>query len=140
MPACNVLRCTAPAAHVIRLMPEDEALMEAAVCDEHKAAIDAGVPARWDPDPEEIFSGAIVMGDDLTASGLTITRLLSAERHGLVRAWDGTKAVTLVMEAMKADGTRETVRLNMSQDLLAQLVRRFPKYWAHPEQDSSSGL
>lgn len=59
---CEVLRCPNRTAHAIRLSEDDARLWEAAVCDEHKAQMDAHAPWRWESDPDGHTAGAIVMG------------------------------------------------------------------------------
>src|SRR4029450_6670196 len=63
MAVCSVLRCTAQAAHVVRMAPPEAGLFEAAVCHDHKLVIDGG--AQWTYDTAD---HVIYMGQDVAAA------------------------------------------------------------------------
>ena len=60
MAGCAVLRCTAQAAHVVQVAPPEVGLFEAAVCHDHKRAIDAGAQWTYDTADQAIYVGADV--------------------------------------------------------------------------------
>jgi hypothetical protein len=60
MAGCAVLRCTAQAAHVVRVAPPEVGLFEAAVCSAHKQAIDGGAQWTYDTGDQAIYIGADV--------------------------------------------------------------------------------
>jgi hypothetical protein len=69
MVVCAVLRCTAQAAHVVRMAPPEAGLFEAAVCHDHKRAIDAGVHWTYDTGDHVIY-----MGQDVAAGAHQVVR------------------------------------------------------------------
>jgi hypothetical protein len=125
MALCDVLRCPNVATRVISLNQDGGPLMEAAVCDDHSAAIDAGAPYRWDVDPRSVTDGALVMGADLDAGPVTVLSYRGTEEHGLVTAPDGTTATVLVFEQLLGDGARQDFRLLMGDTVLDQLREAF---------------
>jgi hypothetical protein len=129
MATCDVLRCQNEAEAAVRLTPEDANPMHARVCGDHKARMDAGQPWRWDPDETATIEGSILMGEDLSAREITVTGYKGWEQHGLVMAHDGTDATTLLLERLNSDGTREELRLSMSDQLLDQLADDLSKLW-----------
>jgi hypothetical protein len=126
---CEVLRCTEPSARAVRLGADDAPLFEGVVCEGHWARIEAGAPVRWDADPTGRTRGALIMGTDLEAAGLTIIEVVAVEEHGLVLPSDGGPAVTLVLEKLNADASREEVRLTMSSEVMDHLGSLFEAYW-----------
>jgi hypothetical protein len=126
---CDVLGCRNPAAHAIQVRPDDAALLEWMVCEEHRAPIEAGAPIRWDPERTDFSRGALVLGTDLPTVGLTITEVIAMEEHGLVLGPDGGPAVTLLLEKLNADGSHEDLRLTLSYEVMDQLGSVFEAYW-----------
>ena len=123
MVGCQVLRCRNEGAHTFAWPRIGALRMEAAICSEHKAEIEAGAPYRWQPDDSEDLShGAIVMGDDLDASGMAVTKFLGVSTHAMVRAHDGSPAVTLQFETRRSDGTLDSLPLVMPESVANQLA------------------
>jgi hypothetical protein len=69
MAVCSVLRCTAQTAHVMPMAPPEVGIFEAAVCHEHKHAIDAGAQYTYDTADHVIY-----MGRDVAAAGHHVVR------------------------------------------------------------------
>jgi len=63
MAVCSVRRCTAETAHVVPAASPEFGRFEAAICNEHKRAIDAG--AQWTYDTAD---DTIYMGRDVAAA------------------------------------------------------------------------
>src|SRR3954451_6075986 len=127
--SCDVLRCTTPAVHTMRLGADDATAVEWAVCHRHQRQIHAGVPVRWDADPTEGTPGALVLGTDVEPAGLTITEVIAVEEHGLVVAPEGSPAVTLILEKLNSDLSREEVRITLSHEVMDQLASIFEVQW-----------
>jgi len=115
----------------VSLTPPDDGLeMSDAVCDEHKQLIDDGAPWRWEPDlTAGPTAGQIVMGDDLDAGALMITKYVGAQDHALVMAFDGTPATTLLFEQLRADGSRREVGLVVNEAVIDRLRHDFVDGW-----------
>ena len=127
--SCGVARCTNPATDRIRFGPDAATHFEGVVCADHKTQIDAGAPVRWERDPTGGSPGALVMGTELEGAGLTVTEVIAVEEHGLVLARDSGPVVTLVLEKLNADASREELRLTMSYEVMDQLGSIFEVYW-----------
>jgi hypothetical protein len=69
MAVCSVLRCTARIAHVVSVAPPEVGMFGAAVCHEHKQAIDAGAQWTYDTADRRVY-----MGQDVAAPGHHVVR------------------------------------------------------------------
>ena len=135
MATCQVLRCSNPAVHVLRLTPPESLLAQGVVCDDHHAAIERGAPWRWEPDLAGVTQGSILMGQDLDSAGISVTRFVGTEEHGLVLAHDGTPATAFVFERLLSDGSTVELRLMLNEEVIDQLHHTFTD-WLRPSPDS----
>lgn len=119
---CSVLRCAGDPAGTVTLANPvgptcKQSPMQALVCAVHKAQIDSGLPYKYEPDVER-GHGSILMGDDFDAAGIMITDVVDRRDHPYDRHPDGGQTVTVVVERLNGDGSREQVQLFFSEDLI----------------------
>lgn len=88
LPACVVLRCPAESSYLLR-MGKDFAMSEELICDEHKNALEAGEPYRWDTEQRVMLMGADRTGDGrFIATKVSVSQTASDQDSALGEAPD----------------------------------------------------
>lgn len=130
---CLVLRCGAPAGgaftmqHINNPVDPTGPLLpwQAPVCLRHKAMLeDEKVPWKYDPAAVSGGRGSIVMGDDFDAAGIMITDVLGSSGHADDVHPNGGHTVTVTVERLRGDGSREELKLFFCEELITK-VKRF---------------
>ena len=123
---CAVLRCTAQTAHVVRMAPPEVGKFEAAVCHEHKRAIDSG--AQWTYDTAD---HAIYMGQDVAAAGHRVVRSIRlSQLETLMPDLGDVPIIADLSCQVRGSQERQTVSLVFTQDMalasIDALIRLVP--------------
>ncbi|NYJ00256.1 hypothetical protein HNR19_000954 [Nocardioides thalensis] len=104
---CNVLRCTSEGAEIVDVSGEHQLRLEAIVCTEHKANMDAG--ARWVWDDQMDARAPLLMGEDLppvlTSSRMEVSHMSSLGRTKMLR-----------LEFDRGDGTSDYVIFELTPE------------------------
>ena len=118
MAVCSVLRCTAPAVHVVRMAPPEVGVYESAVCDHHLHAINAG--AEWTYDDAD---RAIYMGQDLAAASHHVVRSVRLS-HLETLMPDLEEVPVLAAFGCRTRGSQQhhTVTLVLTEQIVADLI------------------
>jgi hypothetical protein len=119
LPACVVLRCTTDSSYLLRLVEEDNVFgtVERVICDEHKTALEAGEPYRWDPDQH-----VMLMGTDRTGDGRFIATEVSVSRT----LFDQDSALGAAPEVLTfTNETGESLVVAISQETAESLAMFF---------------
>jgi len=118
MSVCSVLRCTAHGRHVVRMAPPEAGKFEAAVCDEHKRAIDAG--AQWTYDTVD---RVIYMGQDLIAAAQHFVRSVRLSHfETLMPDLEDVPIIAHLACETRGSGERHTVSLVLTEDMALALI------------------
>ena len=125
---CAVLRCTAPAAHVVQMAPLEVGRFEAAVCSDHKHAIDAG--AQWTYDTAD---HVIYMGRDVAAGAHQVVRSIRLSHlETLMRDLGDVPIIAQLACETRGSEQRHTVSLVFTQEMalasIDALVRLVPPH------------
>ena len=128
MAVCAVLRCTAQAAHVVRMAPPEVGRFEAAVCHVHKQAIDGG--AQWTYDTAD---HVIYIGQDVAAAAHQVVRSIRLSHlETLMPDLGDVPIIAQLACETRGSEERHTVSLVLTQEMalasIDALVRSVPPH------------
>jgi hypothetical protein len=122
---CRVQRCQRPPAAVVNISPREGRLIEAAMCAEHKAAIDAGdlwVTTSGSAAYGDFHRGQVIlMDEDIADLRLRIVTNLSVVRDETYSPHFGSPARLVLTTKVVGSDTEDVIELLMTADTLEHL-------------------
>jgi hypothetical protein len=129
LPLCDVLRCASQGAYLATLTsphePGNGFLAERLLCTEHRDAIEAGEPWRWDDD-----QGVFLMGEDRNGAGELVVSTYQVETRTFETDTElGHRPLHLTLAVTTATGAdAQELHLVLTNSAAADLGKTLVKF------------